>query len=122
MAVGPGDFVEARRRLEAKPQKVGEKLTSLEEAAGLVKDGDHVAIGGCFFSRTPLALLREVLRRGPKGLTLSRNPTCFEGEWFMTAGASDTVVTSWIGIGHPWGLSRPVRELVEGDRVRVEVR
>jgi hypothetical protein len=31
MAVGPGDFVEARRRLDAKPQKVGEKLTSLRD-------------------------------------------------------------------------------------------
>ena len=58
-----GDFVEARRRLEAKPRAGGEKLTTLEEAARRIKDGDHVAIGGCLFSRTPLGLLREILRQ-----------------------------------------------------------
>ncbi len=120
MALGPADFVEARRRLEAKPQRSGEKLTTLEHAARLVEDGDHIAIGGCFFSRTPLALLREVLRRGTKRHTLSRNLACFESEWFMAAGAVETVVTSWIGIGYTWGLSRLVREMVESGRVRVE--
>ena len=59
----PGDFVEARRRLEAKPRTSGEKITTLTDAVGRVKDGDHVAIGGCLFSQTPLALLRELLRQ-----------------------------------------------------------
>jgi len=118
--VKPGDFVEARRRLEAKTQRSEEKLATLPEAARLVKDGDHIAIGGCLFSRTPLALLREVLREGRRGLTLSRNLMCYEGEWFMAAGAVHAVVTSWLGIGLPWGLSRIMREEVESGRVRYE--
>ncbi len=28
----------------------------------LVSDGDHVAIGGCLYSRTPWAMLLELLR------------------------------------------------------------
>ncbi len=116
----PGDFVEARRRLEAKPRTGGEKLTTLPEAIRLVKDGDHIAIGGCLYSRTPLALLRELLRQGRRGLTLSRNLMCYEGEWFMAAGAVEAVVTSWFGIGLPWGLSRIMREQVESGRVRFE--
>ena len=114
----PGDFVEARRRLEGKAQVKGEKLSSLPDAVGRVKDGDHIAIGGCLFSRGPLALLMEILRQGRTRLTLSRNLMCYEGEWFMAAGAVDTLVTSWFGIGIPWGLSRPLREVVEGGGVR----
>ena len=101
----PGDFVEARRRLESKPIVTGEKLTTLSEAVRRVKDGDHIAIGGCLFSRTPLGLLMEILRQGRRGLTLSRNLMCYEGEWFMAAGAVEALVTSWFGIGLPWGLS-----------------
>ena len=107
------DFVAARQRLEAKPKSAGPKLGSLEDAVALVKDGDHVALGGCLYSRTPLALVRALLRRRPKRLTLSRNLMCYEGEWCMVAGAVDKVVTSWMGIGLPWGLSRIVREYVE---------
>jgi len=117
--VKPGDFAEARRRLEAKPARA-EKLTTLPEAVRLVKDGDHIAIGGCLYSRTPLALLSEVLRQGRSGLTLSRNLMCYEGEWFMAAGAVEALVTSWFGIGLPWGLSRIMREQVESGRVRFE--
>ncbi len=116
----PGDFVEARRRLEAKPRISGEKLTTLSDAVRRVQDGDHVAIGGCLFSRTPLALLMEILRQGKRSLTLSRNLMCYEGEWFMAAGAVETIVTSWFGIGLPWGLSKIMREKVEGGQVRFE--
>src|SRR5260370_7319303 len=38
----------------------------------------------------------------------------------MVAGAARDIVTSWIGIGLPWGLSRVVREFVEGGRARLE--
>src|SRR5712691_11717839 len=93
------DFQAARRRLEAKVKSAGPKLTTLDEAAGRVKDGDHVALGGCLFSRTPLALVRALLRRRPRGLTLSRNLMCYEGEWCLVAGAIDKIVTSWMGIG-----------------------
>jgi glutaconate CoA-transferase subunit A len=114
------DFQAARRRLEAKPKPAGDKLTSLEEAAGRVPDGAHIAIGGCLFSRTPLALVWALLRRRPRGLALSRNLMCYEGEWGLVAGAVDKIVTSWMGIGLPWGLSRIVREYVESGRVVFE--
>src|SRR5919204_1433577 len=67
-----------------------------------------------------MLLLREILRLGRRNLTLSRNLLCLEGEWFMLAGAAHTIVTSWQGIGLPWGLSRVMREHVEAGRVRFE--
>ena len=114
------DFEAARLRLEAKPKSAGEKLTTIDLAVARVKDGDHVAFGGCLFSRTPLALVRALLRRRPTGLSISRNLMCYEGEWCMIAGAVDKIVTSWMGIGLPWGLSKIVREYVESGRVPME--
>jgi glutaconate CoA-transferase subunit A len=114
------DFREARRRLEAKPKSSGEKLTSLEDAAGRVKDGDVIAAGGCLFSRTPLALVREVLRQRRQALTLARNLMCTEGELMMVAGAARKVITAWMSIGLPWGVSRIMREHVESGTVPLE--
>jgi glutaconate CoA-transferase, subunit A len=114
------DFRDARRRLEAKPKSAGEKLTSLEEAVARIPDEAHVAFGGILFSRTPLALIWAMLRARRERLTISRNLMCYEGEWCMVAGAADKVVTSWMGIGLPWGLSRIVREYVESGRVPIE--
>jgi glutaconate CoA-transferase, subunit A len=114
------DFVAARRRLEAKSLAAVEKLTSLDEAAKHVKDGDHIAIGGCMSTRTPLALLMEVLRQRRTGLTLSRNLMCYEGEWFLAVGAASTVVTSWLGVGLPWGISKVMREFAETGKARIE--
>jgi glutaconate CoA-transferase subunit A len=114
------DFVAARRRLEAKAKSAGEKLTSLDDAAEKVRDGDHVSAGGCLFSRTPMALVREVLRQRRRRLTLSRNLTCTEGELFMVAGAVERVVTSWMSIGLPWGVSKVMRHYVESGKVALE--
>ena len=114
------DFQAARRLLEAKPKSAGPKLGSLEDAVARVKDGDHLALGGCLFSRTPLALVWALLRRRPTGLVFSRNLMCYEGEWGMVSGAVGRVVTSWMGIGLPWGLSRIQREFVESGRVQFE--
>ena len=114
------DFREARRRIEAKQRHGGDKFTTIEEAVRLVKDGDTIAVGGCLFSRTPMALFREVLRQGRRGLTQVRNLTCTEGEFGLVAGATDKVVTSWMSIGLPWGISKILREYAEQGKARFE--
>jgi glutaconate CoA-transferase, subunit A len=114
------DFVAARRRLEDKPKAAGEKLTTIEDAVALVRDGDHLAVGGCLFSRTPMALVREILRQRRRGLTLSRNLMCTEGEFFMVTGGVERVVTAWMSIGLPWGVSRILRHYVESGQVVLE--
>jgi glutaconate CoA-transferase subunit A len=42
------------------------KLVTLAEAAGLIRDGDMVAIGGNVLHRVPMALVREIVRQGKK--------------------------------------------------------
>jgi glutaconate CoA-transferase subunit A len=114
------DFVAARRRLEAKPKSAGEKLTTVEDAVARVRDGDRVAVGGCLFSRTPMALVREILRQRRTGLTLARNLMCTEGEFLMVTGGVERVVTAWMSIGLPWGVSKILRHYVESGKVALE--
>ncbi|MEA1994843.1 MAG: CoA-transferase [Campylobacterota bacterium] len=48
-----------------------EKLMDLREAISrFVKDGDTVAIGGCGRNRSPMALIREVIRQNKKDLRI----------------------------------------------------
>ena len=114
------DFVAARRRLESKAKSAGDKLTSVEDAVARVADGDRIAVGGCLFSRTPMALVREILRQRRTGLTLVRNLMCTEGEFMMAAGAVERVMTAWMSIGLPWGVSKIMRHYVETGAVALE--
>ena len=114
------DFIAARRRLESKAKSAGDKLTSLDDAVARIADGDRVAVGGCLFSRTPMALVREILRARRTRLTLVRNLMCTEGEFMMTAGAVERVMTAWMSIGLPWGVSKIMRHHVESGAVALE--
>jgi glutaconate CoA-transferase subunit A len=114
------DFIAARRRLESKAKSAGDKLTSVEDAVARVADGDRVAVGGCLFSRTPMALVREILRQRRRRLTLVRNLMCTEGEFMMAAGVVERVMTAWMSIGLPWGVSKIMRHYVESGAVALE--
>jgi len=114
------DFATARREIQSKDHSLRDKRVSARDAAALVKDGDHLAIGGCLYSRTPIALLWEILRRRHSNLTLSRSLMCYEGDLFVVAGAARRVVTSWFGIGLPWGVSRILRQTVEAGTLQFE--
>jgi glutaconate CoA-transferase, subunit A len=92
------------------------KVVGLSEAAAIVADGDHVAVGGCLYSRTPWAFLLELLRAGRKDLTLSRSLMCYEAELFLARGAATTLISSWVGIGLPWGIPKVFRSHVESGR------
>ncbi|HEU4978301.1 MAG TPA: CoA-transferase [Solirubrobacteraceae bacterium] len=92
-----------------------DKRMGLAEAAGLVADGDTVVGGGCLYSRPPYAMLFELLRAGRRDLVLARNLMCYEAELFLVRGAAAKLMTSWVGIGLPWGIPRVFREFAERD-------
>jgi glutaconate CoA-transferase subunit A len=94
---------------------VADKRRSLAEAAELVCDGDTVVAGGCCYSRTPWAMLLELLRAERRDLTLARNLMCYESELFLSSGAAAKLVSSWVGIGLRWGIPKVFREYVERD-------
>jgi glutaconate CoA-transferase, subunit A len=93
----------------------GDKRASLADAAAMVHDGDTVVAGGCCYSRTPWAMLLELLRAERRDLTLARNLMCYESELFLASGAAAKLVSSWVGIGLRWGIPKVFREYVERD-------
>lgn len=111
---------QARLDLESHERPVVDKRVSAREAVGQVHDRDVLAIGGTLYSRTPMALLFELLRSGRRELTISRSLTCFEADLFFATKTANRLVTSWVGIGLPWGLSPVVRHYVEAGLAEYE--
>ncbi len=113
-------YADLRRETEARDRSLREKVMSLEEAAALVDDGDHVALGGCTLSRTPMAMVWALIRARKKDLVVSRSITSTEGDLFYGSGASKHVLTSWFSQGIVWGVSKVMRHYTETGRATFE--
>ncbi|HSR80477.1 MAG TPA: CoA transferase subunit A, partial [Hyphomicrobiaceae bacterium] len=57
-------YAQLRAETLARDRGLREKVMALEEAAKLVRDGEHIGIGGCTMSRTPLAMIWALIRAG----------------------------------------------------------
>ena len=113
-------YIELRRETEARDRSLRDKVMSLEEAAALVADGDHVALGGCTLSRTPMAMVWALIRAGKKDLTVSRSIISTEGDLLYGSGVSRHIVTSWFSQGIVWGVSKVMRHYTENKLARFE--
>jgi glutaconate CoA-transferase subunit A len=67
-----------------------------------------------------MALVFALLRQRRRRLTVSRPLACYEIELFLATGALDRIVTSWVGIGLPWGLAPVFRHYVERGEARYD--
>src|SRR5439155_19103533 len=69
---------------------------------------------------TQMAMVHKLIRHQRREHVICRNLSWLEAELLMVGGATRHLVTSWQGLGVPWGLSRVLREEVEGGRVKFE--
>ena len=106
-------YIELREETRSRDRSLRDKVMSLKEAADLVKDCDHVAIGGCTLSRTPMAMVWALIRAERENLTVSRSITSTEGDLFYGSGVSRHIVTSWFSQGIVWGVSKVMRHFTE---------
>ena len=113
-------YEELRSRTAARDRGLREKVMSLEEAASLVNDGDHVALGGCTMSRTPIAAIWALVRAGRKNLKVSRSIVSTEGDLLFASGAANHIMTSWFSQGIVWGVSKVMRHYTEKKLARFE--
>ena len=93
---------------------------TLEEAAEIVDDGNHVAVGGCTVSRTPLAMIWALIRAKKTQLVVSRSIASTEGDLLFASGASSHIITSWFSQGIVWGISKVMRSYTESQRAMFE--
>lgn len=113
-------YLDLRRTLAERDRSLHEKVVSLEEAAGLVHDGETVGIGGSTLSRTPMAMIWALIRAGKKRLSCSRGIVSSEGDLLFASGVSDHIVTSWFSQGIVWGISKVMRHHVERRTARFD--
>ena len=113
-------YQQLRQDTLARDRGLREKVMSLEEAAKLVHDGDHVGIGGCTLSRTPIAMIWALIRARKKNLTISRSITSTEGDLLLASGVSQHVITSWFSQGIVWGISKVMRHYTEKKLARFD--
>lgn len=99
----------------AKPRS---KLMTLETAAGLVRDGDRIAIGGFAVYQHPMAFVRELVRQGRKDLTIVGTCNGYELDLLIGAGCVKRVETSYVGL-EKRGLARNFRRAVQEGSVEI---
>lgn len=106
-------YTRLRENMSKRDRSLREKVVSLKEAVSLVQDGMKVGIGGSTMSRTPMALIWELIRQRRKNLSCSRCIISTDGDLLFGSGASDHIITSWFAQGILWGLSKVMRHHVE---------
>jgi glutaconate CoA-transferase subunit A len=110
-------YATLRSNLFERDRSLREKVMSLREAASLVQDGMSVGVGGSTMSRTPMAMLWELMRQHRKHLSCSRSIVSTDGDLLFGSGIADEIVTSWFAQGILWGLSKVMRHHIEkGDK------
>jgi glutaconate CoA-transferase subunit A len=106
--------------INTKNKGMRDKRVPLEEAARLINNGDHVAVGGIQYNRVPIAILRELIRSGKQNLAISRPLMSFEADFLLVSGVMKTAVTSWLSGAVTYGLSPIVRLYIESQRAQFE--
>jgi glutaconate CoA-transferase subunit A len=68
------------------------KLASLSEAVGSIPSGAHIGLSGFAIARCTMAFVREVIRRGIRGLTVSQCVGAMDTDMLAGAGAVDRII------------------------------
>lgn len=88
------------------------KVTSLQEAAAIVKDGQRLTLGGFAIYQRPMAFVRELVRQGRRDLTIVGVVNAIEADLLIGAGCISRIETSYVGL-EKFGLARNFRRAAE---------
>lgn len=97
--------------------RLPDKTTTLEEAVAGIGDGATVMVGGFGVPGTPFALINELVRQGPKDLTIIKNDANEAGmgvDRLLASGQVARLVATHIGL-NPRAI-----DLLNSGRIEVE--
>jgi glutaconate CoA-transferase, subunit A len=97
-----------------------ERVADLGEAAALVRDGMVVGLSGFSYQNPPMAIVREIIRRGVKDLTVVSGPTSgLETDLLIGAGCVRRVVTAGVAFEGVAAIAPAFRRAAERDALSV---
>lgn len=94
------------------------KLVTLSQAAALVRDSDMVALGGNVLHRTPMAMVRELIRQGKSGLRVVKTAGAIDIDMLCLGGCVSSVDAGFISYETEFGLASFYRKAVESGAVK----
>lgn len=94
------------------------KIKTISEAIDVIKPGMTVATGGWIFNAQPMALVREIVRKGIKDLTLFPAPGSMAPDMLIGAGAVKKTACIFISF-EQFGLAPHFRKAAESGAVEV---
>jgi acyl CoA:acetate/3-ketoacid CoA transferase alpha subunit/acyl CoA:acetate/3-ketoacid CoA transferase beta subunit len=95
------------------------KVVSLEEAASLVADGSTVAIGGLSYYGGPMSLVRALIRRGLRDLTVITGAVAgLQADLLIAADCVKRVISPYLTL-EELGLAPNFRRAAEEGRIEV---
>jgi glutaconate CoA-transferase, subunit A len=96
-----------------------DKRASLADAVSLVSDGAMVALGGGLSARLPMALVRELIRQGRRGLHLVGSAHSIDVDLLVAVGAVRRCEESYVGFEQDLGLAPAYRRAAEEGTIEV---
>ncbi|MCX9192242.1 acyl CoA--acetate/3-ketoacid CoA transferase subunit alpha [Carbonactinospora thermoautotrophica] len=96
-----------------------DKLVDLERAVGFVTDGTMVALGGGLSARLPMALVRELIRQGRRGLHVVGSAHGIDVDLLVAAGAVAVCEESYVGFEQDLGLAPAYRRAAQEGTVEI---
>lgn len=96
-----------------------DKVASIQDAIGLIRDGDVVAIQNMATQLAPMALVRELIRQGQRdlGAVVLVGGMCID--WLAASGQINRLIGAAVSM-EQFGLCNRYRKAVETQQVRVE--
>jgi glutaconate CoA-transferase, subunit A len=96
-----------------------DKRVSLARAVSLVSDDATVALGGGLSARLPMALVRELVRQGRRGLHLIGSAHSIDVDLLVAVGAVRRCEESYVGFEQDLGLAPAYRRAAEQGTIEV---
>ncbi|MGH3947568.1 MAG: CoA transferase subunit A [Pseudonocardiaceae bacterium] len=96
-----------------------DKLADLDRATETVTDGALVALGGGLAARLPMALVRELIRQGRRGLHVVGSAHGIDVDLLVAAGAIAVCEESYVGFEQDLGLAPAYRRAAEAGAIDI---